>query len=105
MTAYCFFDVREVLDPAILEAYTRKVLDTVKHYQGRYRVMGGTCDVIEGEWQPAFPVLIEFPNLSLARNWYYSEEYKELKALRLAGSRCDAVLMESGPNDFIEDEH
>ena len=102
MTAYCFFDVREVIDPAKLEEYTQRVLATVKQYQGRYRVLGGTCLSIEGNWKPAFPVLIEFPDIIMARNWYESGEYKDVKALRLEGSRCDAVIMESEPGEFID---
>ena len=60
MAAYCFFDIREVLDPAKMEDYRRNVLATVEQYGGRYVVMGGTCDVIEGQWKPNFPVIIRF---------------------------------------------
>jgi uncharacterized protein (DUF1330 family) len=102
MTAYCFFDVREVIDPAKLEDYTKQVLATVRQYQGRYRVLGGTCESIEGNWQPVFPVLIEFPDLDLARSWYDSDEYRDVKILRLEGARCDAVMMQSEPGEFID---
>ncbi len=101
MAAYCFFDVREVVDPAKMEEYRRGVLATVKQYDGQYVVLGGTCDRIEGEWKPNFPVIIRFPSLERAHQWYHSEEYKYLKALRLSGSKCDAVFMESEPGEFV----
>ena len=103
MAAYCFFDVREVVDPAKMEDYRRNVLATVEQYGGRYVVIGGTCDVIEGQWKPNFPVIIRFPNLEQAHNWYHSEEYKYLKALRLSGSKCDAVFMESASGEFVSE--
>lgn len=39
MTAYCFFDVRELLDPQKLEAYKNGVLATVQQYDGRYLIL------------------------------------------------------------------
>jgi len=69
MPAYCFFDVVEVTDPAKLATYREGVLVTVERYGGRYLTVGGRCDVVEGEWQPVFPVLIEFPSLEQAHRW------------------------------------
>jgi uncharacterized protein (DUF1330 family) len=94
MSAYCFFDVLEVTDPEKLEEYRQGVLSTVELYGGRYLTVGGRCDVVEGEWSPAFPVLIEFPSLEQAHRWYDSEEYRDLKALRLAATRGNAVFIE-----------
>ena len=67
MPAYCFFDVLEVTDPAQMERYRSGVLKTVELYGGRYILVGGKCDIVEGQWHPAFPVLIEFPSLEQAR--------------------------------------
>lgn len=103
MTAYCFFDVREVVDPEKLEQYKNGVLATVQQYNGRYLLLGGECERVEGEWQPTTPVLIRFPSLEQAHNWYNSPEYEPLKALRLAATSGDAVFMESTPNPFISE--
>lgn len=94
MPAYCFFDVLEVIDHEKLEKYREGVLATVERYGGRYLTVGGRCEAVEGEWRPVFPVLIEFPGLEQARRWYDSEEYRELKALRLAATRGNAVFIE-----------
>lgn len=94
MPAYCFFDIREVIDPEKLEKYRDGVLATVERYGGRYLTVGGRFDVVEGEWRPVFPVLIEFPSLEQAHGWYDSEEYRELKALRLAATRGNAIFIE-----------
>lgn len=104
MAAYCFFDVREVVDPAKLDQYKQGVLATVQQYGGRYLVLGGRCDSVEGTWQPVTPVLIRFPSLEQAYAWYHSAEYRDVRALRLAGSRGDAVFMESGTSNFVVEE-
>ena len=94
MSAYCLFDVLEVTDPEKMEQYREGVLSTVEHYGGRYLTVGGGCDVVEGEWRPVFPVLIEFPSLEQAHRWYDSDEYRDLKALRLEATRGNAVFVE-----------
>lgn len=94
MAAYCFFDLLEITDPEKMEQYRNGVRATVDQYGGRYIVIGGKCDVVEGDWSPALPVIIEFPTLEQAHRWYDSEEYCELKALRLAATRGNAVFIE-----------
>ncbi|MCG8432671.1 MAG: DUF1330 domain-containing protein [Gammaproteobacteria bacterium] len=94
MSAYCLFDNVEVTDLAKLEEYKTRVAPVVEKFGGRYVVLGGEFEVTEGDWSPAFPVMIEFPSLEKAREWYGSEEYRELKALRLSASKANAVFME-----------
>jgi uncharacterized protein (DUF1330 family) len=102
MAAICFFDIVEVKDPEAIERYREGVLATVEHYGGRYRVVGGQCDVVEGSWRPTFPVLLEFPSLADAHRWYDSVEYRELKALRLGATTGNAVFLESPPDEFVK---
>jgi uncharacterized protein (DUF1330 family) len=94
MSAYYFLDVLEVTDQAKMEQYRKGVLATVEQFGGSYLTVGGQSEVVEGDWRPIFPVLIEFPNLEQAHRWYDGEEYRELKALRLAATRGNAVFLE-----------
>ncbi|MFN6964536.1 MAG: DUF1330 domain-containing protein [Pyrinomonadaceae bacterium] len=94
MAAYFFFDMLEVTDPAGLEKYREGVLEIVERFGGRYLSVGGRFDVVEGDWSPTFPVLIEFPSQEAARAWYDSEDYRELKALRLSATRGSGVFIE-----------
>lgn len=59
--AYCIFDVLPGTDPQKMEAYRSRVFATVEQYGGRYVVLGGKFDVVEGDWRPVFLVIIEFP--------------------------------------------
>ena len=94
MPAYCLFDIIEVTDPEKMEVYRQQVIPTVEAYQGRYIAVGGPFEVIEGNWQPTFPVMIEFPDLEQAHHWYNSEVYRELKALRLSAVKSNAVFVQ-----------
>jgi uncharacterized protein (DUF1330 family) len=98
MSAYFFLDMLEVTDPEKLEQYRDGVLATVERYGGRYLTVGGQTEVVEGDWRPTFPVLIEFPNLAQARRWYDAEEYRALKTMRLAATKGHAVFIEG--NEF-----
>ena len=93
-----------IVDASKMEWYKQGVLATMTRYEGRYVVLGGQCDSLEGKWQLVTAVLIRFPSLAQAYKWYNSEEYKELKELRLTGSKCQAVFMESDPSEFVSEQ-
>lgn len=96
MPAYCFFDNLEVLDGAALEEYKQRVAPLVSAHGGRYVVLGGPVDVVEGTWSPTFPVMIEFPSIEAARGWYHSDEYREVRAIRLRATRSNGVIIAPG---------
>jgi uncharacterized protein (DUF1330 family) len=93
MSAYYLVDVREIKDAAKMEDYRARVAPVVEKFGGRYIVIGGPFEVVEGSYQPVFPVMIQFPSLDDARRWYNSEEYRELKQLRLGATVSNAVFM------------
>ena len=53
----------------------------------------GEPAVVEGNWRPSFLVMIEFPSLERATAWYSSDDYKDLKAMRLSAVDSEGVLM------------
>jgi uncharacterized protein (DUF1330 family) len=94
MPAYVFFDIFEIIDQKKMEEYGRRIGATVEQYGGQYLVRGGKLNVVEGDWHPVIPVIIEFPSLERAHEWYDSDEYKELRALRFGAAKLNAVLIE-----------
>ncbi len=94
MSAYCLFDNLTVKDPEKLEMYKNQVAPVVEKYQGKYVVLGGDTEVVEGSWEPTYLVMIEFPSKALAKAWYHSEDYKALKALRLTATDSSAVIIQ-----------
>ena len=94
MTAYCLWDVREIHDHDAMNDYVARVAETVTAFGGAYVVVGGPWQIVEGDWHPAYPVLIEFPSLERAHEWYASELYAPLRDLRHAASTSDAVFFD-----------
>ena len=94
MPAYVFFDILEIVDQQKMEEYGRQVGPTVESYGGQYLVRGGRLNIVEGDWRPVLPVIIEFPSLEQAYQWYESKDYKELRALRARAAKLNAVFIE-----------
>lgn len=94
MPAYCIVDVRSVRHAGKLEEYKGRVAETIEAHGGRYLAAGGQAEVVEGDWEPTFPVLIEFPSLEALRLWYDSGAYRPLKALRQEAADCDMVFVD-----------
>jgi uncharacterized protein (DUF1330 family) len=93
MAAYFIADI-DVHDPAGMREYLETVPGTLAKYGGRYVVRGGKFEVVEGNWQPTRVVMLEFPSMEQARNWYDCAEYSDMKAARLNSARTDMVLVE-----------
>jgi uncharacterized protein (DUF1330 family) len=93
MSAYLIVDI-DVRDAPGLEEYRNRVPATLTKYGGRFIVRGGKFQKLEGSWDPKRLVLIEFPSIEQAKQWYDSEEYRPLKAMRLKASTGNLVLVE-----------
>lgn len=94
MPAYLFFAVTEILDAAKASEYRSKVIETVERFGGRYLALGGLIEIVEGDWDPGIPVIIQFDTPQQAKDWYESDLYRPLKALRMEAMRCDAILVD-----------
>jgi uncharacterized protein (DUF1330 family) len=94
MAAYCLFQNLEISDAEKMNQYVASVVPVTHRYGGEYVVLGGKVETKEGDWELHTPVLIKFPSLSAANEWYSSAEYAPLKALRLEAGRFSAVFIE-----------
>jgi uncharacterized protein (DUF1330 family) len=80
------------------QAYSRQVPATIAKYGGRYLVRGGTMELREGEWPGARTVILEFPSLARALEWYDSPEYAPLRPVRQANSHARIAFFEGVTN-------
>jgi uncharacterized protein (DUF1330 family) len=92
--AYVIADVREVRDQDALVEYRRGNTDSVARHGGRFVVRGGEMELFEGEWDTRRIVVIEFPDMATAREWYGSEDYAPLKTLRQSASDTNIILVD-----------
>jgi uncharacterized protein (DUF1330 family) len=84
----------EVLDTEAWKEYAAGVTKTVADYDGEFLVRRGSWESLEG--QKPFPVVvvIKFPSLLRAKEWFNSEEYRPLSALRQSSSRGNLFIAE-----------
>ncbi|SNT27935.1 Uncharacterized conserved protein, DUF1330 family [Ekhidna lutea] len=97
MSAYILFDNLTVTSPEDLETYKSQVAEVVEKHPGKYVVLGGKTRVVEGSVTPSYLVMIQFPSFEMAENWYDSDEYKDLKALRMSATTSTGVIIEGLP--------
>ncbi len=93
MAAYVIAEVN-VTDPALYEDYRKLVPATVQKYGGRFAVRGGAVEVKEGNWAPTRLVVLEFPSMEQARNWYHSPEYATALSIRQKAANAKVLLVE-----------
>lgn len=83
-----------VTDPESYPAYVREVGPVVDKFGGEFLVRGGRCETHEGTAPGERNVVIRFPSYQAARDWYHSEDYAPIKAMRRAASRSVQTIVE-----------
>ena len=63
--------------------YGRKLLPQLAAAGAKLLVAAPRPTVLEGDWEPTWTAVIQFPDREAALTWYHSEEYAPLKKLRL----------------------
>jgi uncharacterized protein (DUF1330 family) len=82
MTAYVISDVVG-LDPELVARYRALAGASIERYGGRYLTNAGDpVHRVEGDWQPRNIVLLAFPSMARAREWYSSAEYARALEVR-----------------------
>jgi uncharacterized protein (DUF1330 family) len=94
MPAYIIARV-EVTDWERYREYTKATPEAIARYGGRFIVRGGEIVTLEGEPESRRLVIIEFPSLARAREFYHSPEYTKVKQLR-AGAAIGQFLAVDG---------
>jgi uncharacterized protein (DUF1330 family) len=90
MPAYVISEV-EMIDRDLFERYRAMAQATIAQYGGRYIVRGGESALVEGAPQPKTLVIVEFPSMARAQEWYRSHEYAE--ALKVRRGALDRRLI------------
>lgn len=90
MAAYVISEV-EILDEGQADIYRPLASASIERYGGRYIVRGGALELIEGERNTKRRlVIVEFPSMQRAHEWYRSPEYAE--ALRVRAGALERTL-------------
>jgi len=99
LAAYVIVDV-QVEDAVTYEEYKGLTPAAIQAYGGRFVVRGGVAETLEGDWAPGRLVVLEFEDLSRAKEWWASEEYAPAKKLRQKSAATRMIVVEGVPEGF-----
>ena len=83
----------KVTNPKNYKEYVNKVPDVINKYGGEYLARGGEYQVVEGDDNFPRIIIIKFPTYEKALEWYHSDEYKPVKAIRLNNSEGSNIIV------------
>lgn len=93
MAAYIIVDVT-INDTEAYEEYKKLTPAAVAAFDGRFVVRGGKTETLEGEWQPQRIVVLEFPTVERAKEWWRSDTYSKAKGIRQRAADTKMIVVE-----------
>ena len=93
MAAYIIVEV-ETTDEALMTEYRKHTPGAVAKFGGKFIVRGGKTRTLEGGWKPSRIVVLEFPSYEKAEEFYHSDHYKPILAMRLKAGKSKAILVD-----------
>jgi len=77
------------------EIYKSKAKPIAEKFGGKYLTRGGEMDVVQSDlWSPTRLVLVEFPSIEKARAFHSSEDYADVKKIRIENAESTLVILE-----------
>ncbi len=93
MAAYVIVD-SDIKNLEGMKEYFEKVGATLGPHGGQPIIAGTSIEKIEGDWNPSRVVVVAFPNMAAAREWYASPAYQEILPIRTANTDDKVILVE-----------
>ncbi|HKK46858.1 MAG TPA: DUF1330 domain-containing protein [Balneolaceae bacterium] len=99
MPAYAVAYLDELKVNREIVRYLNRIDETLEPYDGHFLVHGKKGEVVEGA-SPGLCIIIEFPDLNHAHNWYYSDAYQEILPFRTKNCEGSVILIDGVPPDY-----
>jgi len=93
MPAYVIVEVT-IHDHKEYEEYKKLTPASITAYGGKFVIRGAKTESLEGDWNPERIVVLEFPTIERAREWYNSKEYAPAKKIRHKNAASKMILVE-----------
>jgi uncharacterized protein (DUF1330 family) len=84
----------EVIDAERYDEYKTKAAASIVAAGGRYLVRGGDVEVLEGDAPAGRTVVLEFPTMRAALDWYRGEEYTAIRKIREDAARARMYVVD-----------
>lgn len=93
MPAYIIVEV-SITDRHEYEEYKKLTPAAIAAYDGKFIVRGGQTETLEGDWEPERIVLLEFPSVNRAKQWWSSDLYSKAKVIRQRAAKTKMLVVE-----------
>lgn len=93
MAAYVFVEI-DIYDQELYEEYKKMTPSTIEDFGGKFLVRGGKTEHLEGDWNPERIVVLEFPSVERAREWWESEAYTRARLIRQRAADTKMIILE-----------
>lgn len=93
MAAYIMAEIT-ITDPLEYEEYKKLTPAAIAAYGGKFVVRGGLTETLEGDWQPGRMVVLEFPSVERAKEWWHSDIYSKAKIIRQRTATTKMIVVE-----------
>ncbi len=93
MPAYVIVEI-EIEDHEAYEEYKKLTPAAIAAYDGKFIIRGAKTECLEGEWNPLRIVVLEFPFLEKAREWWASPEYTKAKIIRQKAAKTKMIVVQ-----------
>ena len=93
MNAYIIGDIT-INDFERYKKYVEQAPHFVAKHQGKYLVRGGAMEVLEGDWNPARLVVLEFPSKEHALAFAQDPEYQAIAVDRQEATTSRLLIVE-----------
>ena len=89
---YAIF-TEEITDLEAMGPYAQAAMPTILAAGGVPIIASPPIDVVEGDWHGNQTVVVEFPSVQAAQDWYHSPEYQAIIGMRHAAATSNAIII------------
>ena len=93
MAAFVIVEI-EIHDPVEYEEYKKLTPASIAAYDGKFVVRGAQTESLEGNWNPQRIVVLQFPSVARAKEWWHSKEYAAAKTIRQRSAKTKMLVVE-----------
>lgn len=93
MPAYIIVQI-SVHNASEYEDYKLLTPASLENYGGKFVVRGGQTETLEGDWNPERLVILQFPTVQKAKDWWNSPEYAPAKKLRHKTATSQMIVVQ-----------
>lgn len=93
MKAYVIVEV-SITGQKEYDEYKKLTPAAIAAYDGKFIVRGAQTESLEGDWHPERIVVLEFPSVDRAKEWWHSDEYTKAKVIRQRAAKTKMLVVE-----------